>query len=61
MSSNDAGYFASSTTMPNAAVDANGNIYMVYSSDVEGTFYGAADATDPDAIPTRDIYMVWSE
>ena len=57
----DAGYYGSSTTMPNAAVDANGNIYVVYSSDVEGTSTVSGATGLQTGIAFRDIFMVWSE
>ncbi len=60
MAPENGGYFASSTTMPSASVDANGNIYLTYSSDVEGTAYGASTPSDAAAIPFKDIFMVWS-
>jgi hypothetical protein len=41
-------------SMPNAAVDADNNIFLVYTAPVEGTTNNAA----PDGQPYRDIYIM---
>ena len=51
-------YFSSSTTMPSAATDSDGNIYVTYAADVEGTYTNSSDINV--AVPFKDIYMVWS-
>ncbi len=45
--------------MPSASVDANGNIYVVYTAEVEGTYGPSGDMNDEE-IRKRDIYLVWS-
>ncbi len=58
MGAGTSSYFSSSTTMPSAATDDNGNIYVTYSADVEGTYTDQSDINT--AVPFKDIYMVWS-
>ncbi len=47
-------------SMPTASVDDQGNLYVVYSADVEGTHYNGNSPQDIDAVCMKDLYMVWS-